>query len=413
MKKIRYVLMLILLFLITGCSEYNMSMKIDKDKSMEYKVSILSNSYNHTLMNNISVYKEKFEQYGYVVEEYNQNDKFGMIITKQFDDIDEISFGDRSEEFDLLYFYNNDYNEEIEKKMFNVEEGFFTNRYAANFYVDLSNLGIDLNDATVTYSVELPNGNFSNNANNTTDGSVLIWNITSLGKTEIDFVFEVISYDKIYYYLAILFAIFLFFLILSKLFTKSDNDKNRDRKIVPVDSKEIKSNKTAVKNTNTSNNNAVNTSKVSNNNQNITNKGASVSVIPPGEVTTNNLESNNNEDLPNPFGTNENNNSSVNVNSDKDNGSILDWYDNSSPKKEISNVNDNDVINVEPILNGNSLESDVNINLVNDNINLNNVNNVSVDNEINQDVNINNATDSIINVNNKSVVVSNVKKEDE
>jgi len=225
MKKIKCFFTLILLFFITGCSNYDMSMKIEKDKSMVYTLTILSNYYNDTLNNNISIYKKKFEQYGYSVEEYNVNNKYGMIISKQFDNIDDISYGERSDEFNLLYLYTDGYNADIENKMFNVDEGIATNRYAANFYVDLSNLGIDLNNAAVTYSVELPNASLSNNASFVSnDQKTLTWNITSLGKTEIDYVFELNSYDNIYYIVSVFIAIYLFFSIISNLFRKVDGD---------------------------------------------------------------------------------------------------------------------------------------------------------------------------------------------
>ena len=87
MRKIKYYLVLLLIFFITGCSSYDMSMKISEDKSMVYTLTILSNSYNSALASNISIYKDKFEQYGYFVSEYNDGNKYGMIVTKEFDNM--------------------------------------------------------------------------------------------------------------------------------------------------------------------------------------------------------------------------------------------------------------------------------------------------------------------------------------
>ena len=248
MRIIKVFLILILLILITGCSNYDMTMKISKDKRVDYSLTILSNS--NDFNEEITSYKEKFEQYGYLVEEYKSDNKYGMIVSKKFDNIDNISNGKRSEEFNLLYLYSDGYDETIESKMFNVEKGIDTNRYAANLYVDLSNLGIDLNKATVTYTVMLPNVSVSNNANSiTNEGKTLTWNITSSGKTEIDYVFELKSYDSLYFGAAVIIAIFLFFMIISTLFSKSgdsnsnaSDDYDLDKKIQNLTNNAIKNN---------------------------------------------------------------------------------------------------------------------------------------------------------------------------
>ena len=219
MKNMKKILLILFVFLLSGCSSYNMSMDINKDKSMDFSVTIMSVD---DVTGNINTLKEKYEKYGYTISEYNSNNENGIRIYKHFDSIDDIANGKRADEFDLLYFYNNNYDEEIESKMFNVDSGIDTNRYAANFYVDLSNTNIDVNATTVTFSVTLPNGTFSNNANVVSeDGNSLIWNITSQGKTDIDFVFELKTYDTIYFLVAVLIAVFLVFSIISNLFAKS------------------------------------------------------------------------------------------------------------------------------------------------------------------------------------------------
>ena len=224
MKNVKKILLILFVFLLSGCSGYNMSMDINKDKSMDFSVTITSVD---DVTGNINTLKEKYEKYGYTISEYNSDDGNGIKIYKHFDSIDDIANGKRADEFDLLYFYNNNYDEEIESKMFNVDSGIDTNRYAANFYVDLSNTNIDVNATTVTFSVTLPNGTFSNNANVVSeDGNSLIWNITSQGKTDIDFVFELKTYDTIYFLVAILIAVFLVFSIISNLFAKSSVGSN-------------------------------------------------------------------------------------------------------------------------------------------------------------------------------------------
>jgi len=259
MGKIKKLILFIFVIFLTGCSSYDMSMEISKNKEMDFVITILSGYENSELADSVSIYKEKLEQYGFSVSEYNEDNKYGMIISKKYDNIDKISNGKRSEEFDLLYFYNNDYSSNVESKMFNVDKGFDTNRYAANFYVDLSSLDIDLSNAVVTFKVSVPNGTINNNANRSDDnGNNLTWNISSLGKTEIDFVFELKSYDYIYYGIAIIVVFFLVFSIFGTLFSKS-GDENNNNKQLELDKKiEYLKNNNLVesKQTNFSNNNS-------------------------------------------------------------------------------------------------------------------------------------------------------------
>lgn len=515
MKKLKCFLTLILLFFITGCSNYNMTMKIDKDKSMIYTVTILSNGYNSTLANNISIYKEKYEQYGYSVKEYNQDNKYGMVISKVFDNIDDIAQGKRSDEFNLLYLYEIGYNADIESKMFNVDKGIATNRYAANFYIDLSNLEINLNNATVTYNVELPNGTLSNNANYVSnDNKTLTWNITSLGKTEIDYVFELKSYDTIYYGIAIFIALFLFFSIISNLFSKGDESRENKKRIYNAQknnnndiNKKIENlTNNAIKNS-TNNNASNNNMKTNNNSTNSVNpvKNAapapsSIDVIPPTVIPANKnvetkddmtsfktpinqkngglfvnfgvnknqpkkiepvkvndneefnmminninsnsndntndiseINSNNDEQIPNPFGnTNLNNVTNINGNSNETNTSDLYSAPVISNDFKINNIElnnnnnfdsatDNEIIKIEPIYSYDA-NANVNINVSNENSDIANKDianeNTSSDVEVNkeditfQSLNNIDANAPVIRVNSKSVVVDTRKKEE-
>lgn len=403
MEKMKCFIGLMLLLFITGCSNYNMSMKIDKDKSMDYTLTILSNYYNDTLNKNISIYKEKFEQYGYLVEDYNIDNKYGMIISKKFDNIDDISYGKRSDEFNLLYLYTDGYDADTESKMFNVDEGIATNRYAANFYVDLSNLGLDLTNTTITYSVELPNVPLSSNATFVSeDKKTLTWNITSLGKTEIDYVFELNSYDNIYYIVAILIAIYLLFSILSNLFRKSGDDRDN------VNIKYNNNNYNSDMNKKIENitNNAI---KNSSNNVTYNNIAdapiktipkaspapSSVTVIPPTKV--NNIEMT--EDITN-FKTpdNKNNVFAIFEKKEQNNESSVKINDNEEFNKMINNVNNGNINSVS------TNEESVYNSLENSNISTNEVINNKDENDISNlidipviynDSNISNNTDNI------------------
>jgi len=261
MKKYIKYFVFVFVILLTGCSSYDMNMQIKKNKNMNLSVIISSDYENHELLNNLSVYKEKLEKYGYSINEYKQDNKHGIFITKYFQNIDDISFGKKDEEYNLLYFYSNDYDKNVENKMFSVDKGFLTNTYTANFYVDFQSLNINLNNSTVTFSVDLPNGSKSDNATWVeNDGNKLIWDIKSFEKNNMGFVFELRSYDYVYYGIAVLIAIILVFLILGNLFNKNDSEKDKNDVFVNSSDNDVE------KRVERLTNNAINNSKNNNNN---------------------------------------------------------------------------------------------------------------------------------------------------
>jgi len=224
MKRIRKILILILICFITGCSNCDMTMKVNKNKSLLYSIVISSEKYNEDFIESVTIYKDKLEKYGYIFE---QNDDV-IVVSKVFDNIDDISNAEKDYEFNLLYMFNDNYNEEVESKMFNAKHNFVNSSYIANFYVDLSSVGIVLNkNMNVKYIVELPYRVKTTNAVNISeDGKRLIWDINSSNKVEIDYEFELKNYDYIYQIVAYLFAIYLLFSIISNLFGKKDDDKD-------------------------------------------------------------------------------------------------------------------------------------------------------------------------------------------
>lgn len=228
MKKLKYVLFLFIFVFTTGFTRCDISMNIVDNKEMDFTIVLLSDS-QAEITDSVTKFKNVYEKYDYEITEYENN---GIKISKKVDNIDNISFGKRADEFDLLYLFIDNYNHENDVNMFNVDKQFDTNRYASNFYVNISNNNINLNAATITYNLTLPKATVSNNANYVSeDGTKLTWNISPLAKTEIDFVFELKSYDTIYYIVAIIIAVFLVFAIISSLFSKSE-EGNSDHESV-------------------------------------------------------------------------------------------------------------------------------------------------------------------------------------
>ena len=425
MKKIKYLIVGLFLILLTGCSSYDMSMSINRNKSMDLSINIVSTS-SEEINKYIDTLKEKYESNDFKVEEFTRDKNYGIRITKHYDNIDNNSFAERTDKFDLLYLYNNDYDKSIETKIFNVDKGFASNRYAANFFVDLTNIDIDLSNTEVTFVAYLPKGNVSNNAGSVSeDGNTLTWNITNKGRTDIEFVFELGSYDTIYFIVAIFIAIFLVFSIISAILSKSgdasSSDVDRDIEILSNNAKYNNMNK------NRPGNNGVYSNYMNNRNNNSNNNN----VKKPELVKFNNNENDFNKIMGNVNVVNDVKKPELvkfnNNNQNKFNGSM-----NNGNRQELvsfNNNNENMNNNISRPLNNNVNFND-NSNIVNDNIKTNefdnnpdlNINkNVDMVNNVNYEApfnsenveEVNNYDPNIIRVNNKEVVVTKENKEDE
>lgn len=395
MKKIKYLIVALFFILLTGCSSYDMSMSINRNKSMDLSINIVSTS-KEEISKYVDSLKEKYESNDFKVEEFTRDNNYGIRITKHYDNIDNNSFAERTDKFDLLYLYNNDYDKSIETKIFNVDKGFASNRYAANFFVDLTNKDIDLSNTKVTFAAYLPKGNVSNNASSVSeDGNTLTWNITNKGRTDIEFVFELGSYDTIYFVVAIFIAIFLVFSIISAILSKSgdasSSDVDRDLEILSNNAKYNNINK------NKPNNNGVYSNYMNNKNNNSNNNN----VKKPELVKFNN---NNDNDFNKIMGNvsvvnNGIPNNNVNMNNNNQNNDIFNYPTNDN---NVMNNNFNNNINNNP---------DLNINKSVDVVNSFNYEEPVDNKEVVEEVN--NYDPDIIRVNNKDVVVTKEKKEDE
>ncbi len=454
MKKIKYLIVGLFLILLTGCSSYDMSMSINRNKSMDLSINIVSTS-SEEINKYIDTLKEKYESNDFKVEEFTRDNNYGIRITKHYDNIDNNSFAERTDKFDLLYLYNNDYDKSIETKIFNVDKGFASNRYAANFFVDLTNIDIDLSNTEVTFVAYLPKGNVSNNASSVSeDGNTLTWNITNKGRTDIEFVFELGSYDTIYFIVAIFIAIFLVFSIISAILSKSgdasSSDVDRDIEILSNNAKYNNMNKNRPgnngvysnymnnRNNNSNNNNVKKPELVKfNNNENDFNKMmGNVSVVndvkkPELVKFNNNNDKDFNKIMGNVNAVNDvkkpelvkfNNNNQNNFNGSINNGNRQELV-------SFNNNNENMNNNISRPLNNNVNFND-NSNIVNDKIKTNEfdnnpdlninksvdmVNNVNYEEPFNSEnvEEVNNYDPNIIRVNNKEVVVTKANKEDE
>ena len=404
---------------ITGCSSFDMNMSIKNNREMDYSIKVLSKG-NYNFEDKVTELKNKLGD-SYEVSLYNENGySSGISISKHYSDIDYISLGERSEEYNLLYFYNNPYSGDIENKMFNLDKSVDTNRYAANFYVDLSEVFTSLDNVYVTFNLTVPNGTLSNNATNVSDdGKSLTWNLTTLGKNDIDFVFEITSYDSLYQLGAIIIAIFLVFMIFTKLLSKSgDVNGSKDDLLSEFDNN-IKTNnltKNAIKN-NTPNayvgNNVNNNQIYMNNNQYQNNNYNS------DYSNVQNYNNNREYNMNNNYNDNMNGNNNYNTNNNVDPkmfGLITNpSNDNSNNINNSNAVNVNDVNDSVSTNNNQDTEWFNNFNTDNSNDVVDNSNKVSNTNSNNVSFNdiALSGNEEIIKFNNKDVVITKKKNEEE
>lgn len=425
MKKIKYLIVGLFLILLTGCSSYDMSMSINRNKSMDLSINIVSTS-SEEINKYIDTLKEKYESNDFKVEEFTRDNNYGIRITKHYDNIDNNSFAERTDKFDLLYLYNNDYDKSIETKIFNVDKGFASNRYAANFFVDLTNIDIDLSNTEVTFVAYLPKGNVSNNASSVSeDGNTLTWNITNKGRTDIEFVFELGSYDTIYFIVAIFIAIFLVFSIISAILSKSgdasSSDVDRDIEILSNNAKYNNMNKSRPGNNGVYSNYMNNRNNNSNNNN--VKKPELVKFNNNNDKDFNKIMGNVNvvNDVKKPELVKFNNNNQNNFNGSMNNGNRQELVSFNNNNENMNNNNQNNDIFNYPTNDNNVMNNNFNNN-INNNPDLNINKSVDVVNSFNYEEpvdnkevveEVNNYDPDIIRVNNKDVVVTKEKKEDE
>ncbi len=231
-NKVGLVFSIIFVLLITGCVNYDASMQIKKDKSMNYSVTFLMNPdiYAKT---NIQDELELAKQKGFTVSESSKNSFMGYKIEKEIDNIDTIS---KTEDvsYVLSSLSNSDY-------MFKIEKGFLKNKYTANFvfnrgqymveegpkkdidleeYIEFNDNGmlanenlLSTNKPVIKFNVVLPTSALSNNASKTLDSNRnLVWFVTN-DIQNINFEFEL--YNSFNIKLSIISVIVLFIVFIS------------------------------------------------------------------------------------------------------------------------------------------------------------------------------------------------------
>ena len=150
MKKI--VIILIILFSLTGCIKNNVDMKLETN-----------NSFNITVINAVqstgSDYSfkdediQKYKDNGYLVEDYNENGYIGIKLFFEVDDINKVS-GDNIGTVELTELLNTKTSDVKLFKKEKVEDGYL---YSANFSYDLNTTDLDGESESISGDIDISN----------------------------------------------------------------------------------------------------------------------------------------------------------------------------------------------------------------------------------------------------------------
>lgn len=203
-----FIIALSLVLLVSGCSNVNTTMKINKDKSMNlsYIISLDKNYLGNKTFNDLFSSKSinNLENNGYSVTDYEDDNNFGYKISTNVKDIDNISSSEDLKINLLSLLYSN---VQDELYIFKRTDGVLKNQYEANFSVDLSealqeNPNILTNMVTTpvlsySFSLELPSEVITSNATNiSADKKTLTWQFDNIYNNHSNITFTFEAYNK-------------------------------------------------------------------------------------------------------------------------------------------------------------------------------------------------------------------------
>lgn len=174
MKKAKYIILLSLTILLTGCVKSNTSMTINKDKSMSLTSEVLISDKLLDKESRLIIKdeKEKLQKKNMTVEEIKDSNGYsGFSVTKKYSNIDKNS-KEEYKEIIISNFFDDKFDDSV---LFQVKKGLFKNVYTANykFEVDNDDFVEDKNsnetvidDTTNTPTVENDTTNVIDNTNN-------------------------------------------------------------------------------------------------------------------------------------------------------------------------------------------------------------------------------------------------------
>ena len=255
MKKLKILSILLITIFMTGCVKLNASMKINKDKSMDYEIIM---AYDKTLAEKAeSQFDEESikeaEKNGFKATEYNDGTMIGYKFTKHIKNIDSVSSNENvTGSLDV----NAD-----SKYLFTVKKGFLKNTYKAKLIskstnlsdldtnswnittsdntdneniIDASNDSVDLTDSIdyskmanmeLKFEVTLPYNALTSNAS-TNNGKTLTWNLLTFKNDAIEFEFEMYNNTNILIIAIVLFIILIIIVLILNRTSKKKKENN-------------------------------------------------------------------------------------------------------------------------------------------------------------------------------------------
>lgn len=174
MKKAKYIILLSLTILLTGCVKSNTSMTINKDKSMSLTSEVLISDKLLDKENGLIIKdeKEKLQKKNMTVEEIKDSNGYsGFSVTKKYGNIDKNS-KEEYKEIIISNFYDDKFDDSV---LFQVKKGLFKNVYTANYKFEVDNDDFVeennsnetvIDDTTNTPTVENGTTNVIDNTNN-------------------------------------------------------------------------------------------------------------------------------------------------------------------------------------------------------------------------------------------------------
>ncbi len=269
MKKAKYFILICTIVLLNGCVKSTTTMEIKNDKSVSYEAKLLFAS---SLLNGQSINPEDYEYRGITAKKVVEDKYEGVILTKSFSNIDDIS-SNEDKKIAISDFTEKDFDDSV---LFKLEKGFLKNKYTATYtytaddYSDYSNdetqnnvqdntesdgNNISLNDDNITgeennassdldysvllsemeykFIVKLPNKSLSNNATNVSeDGKELTWNLLSSGSNDINYTFELWNMNNIYIVGAVIILVII--IIIGIIISVSKKHK-KENDLIPTE----------------------------------------------------------------------------------------------------------------------------------------------------------------------------------
>ncbi len=130
MKKIKIILVILFIFIFSGCYREESIMTINKDKSIDFEIKVLvEDDFNDSIYVNNS---EGYELRKIKIQSINEYGHKGYKLTKHYDNIDEIS-SEKDIRVEITKYVDPDFDDSI---LFKVKKGYLRNTYTASFLVD-------------------------------------------------------------------------------------------------------------------------------------------------------------------------------------------------------------------------------------------------------------------------------------